>query len=185
MGSVRFLGKKKALFHTFLVSMVVLLVGFTVEGVKYVDETVRIQQEQFEAKPYLPVIFITSSYDETILFPEREKYEVVKRYVPAARVNVDTVPARSFAYDLVADDEQFNCLEQLWNRESGWNHLAVNRSSGAYGIPQAYPAEKLAAAGDDWRTNPETQIRWGLSYIDGRYGSPCNAWGFFQRNNWY
>lgn len=81
--------------------------------------------------------------------------------------------------------DQWPCLEQLWSHESGWSHTASNSSSGAYGIPQALPGSKMAAAGSDWQTNPATQIRWGLSYIGGRYGSPCNAWGFFQANNWY
>jgi hypothetical protein len=81
--------------------------------------------------------------------------------------------------------DQMPCLDNLWTKESGWNHLAQNPYSGAYGIPQALPGDKMASHGDDWRTNPVTQIRWGLSYIDNRYGTPCGAWGFFQANNWY
>ncbi|MCA9583415.1 MAG: transglycosylase SLT domain-containing protein, partial [Myxococcales bacterium] len=80
---------------------------------------------------------------------------------------------------------QWSCLEQLWTRESGWNHLAVNPSSGACGIPQALPCSKMASHGGDYRTNPSTQIRWGLDYIGGRYGSPCGAWSFWQSHNWY
>ena len=80
---------------------------------------------------------------------------------------------------------QFDCLDQLWTRESEWQVQNTNPSSGAYGIPQSLPASKMAAAGDDWRTNPETQIRWGLGYIDGRYGSPCAAWSHSQSYNWY
>lgn len=76
-------------------------------------------------------------------------------------------------------------LEKLWTKESGWNHLAQNPSSGAYGIPQALPASKMATAGSDWRTNPRTQIRWGLDYIGGRYGRPSAAWAHSQRVNWY
>ncbi|NUO98666.1 MAG: transglycosylase SLT domain-containing protein [Nonomuraea sp.] len=79
---------------------------------------------------------------------------------------------------------QFRCLERLWARESGWNHRAGNRS-GAYGIPQALPGHKMATSGADWRTNPRTQIRWGLGYIKQRYGSPCRAWGHFQSHHWY
>jgi hypothetical protein len=70
-------------------------------------------------------------------------------------------------------------------RESRWNHVAENPSSGAYGIPQALPGSKMASAGDDWATNPETQIRWGLGYIDARYGSPCAAWEHSEEKNWY
>lgn len=78
----------------------------------------------------------------------------------------------------------YACLERLWARESGWNHRAGN-GSGAYGIPQALPGHKMASAGRDWRTNPRTQIKWGLSYIKQRYGSPCAAWSHFQSRGWY
>lgn len=78
-----------------------------------------------------------------------------------------------------------NCLEPLWAKESGWNHLAANKNSDAYGIPQALPGDKMAKFGDDWRTNPATQIKWGLSYIESRYGSPCNAWSTFKSKGWY
>lgn len=81
--------------------------------------------------------------------------------------------------------DQWPCLEQLWSHESGWRTTASNPSSEAYGIPQALPGSKMATAGSDWQTNPATQIKWGLSYIGARYGSPCGAWGFFQANNWY
>lgn len=80
---------------------------------------------------------------------------------------------------------QFYCLDRLYMRESGWNHRARNPHSGAYGIPQSLPASKMASAGADWRTNPETQLRWGLSYIKSRYGTPCGAWAFWQRHHWY
>jgi len=88
---------------------------------------------------------------------------------PAARV---LVAERGWAVG------EFACLDALWTRESGWNYRATNPSSGAYGIPQALPASKLAAAGADWRTNPLTQIAWGLDYIAERYGSPCGAWSY-------
>jgi hypothetical protein len=80
---------------------------------------------------------------------------------------------------------QFSCLSLLWNRESRWNPRASNPSSGAYGIPQALPGRKMASAGPDWRTNPVTQIRWGLNYIADRYGTPCGAWGHSQASGWY
>jgi hypothetical protein len=80
---------------------------------------------------------------------------------------------------------QFRCLAKLWTRESGWNHRAANGSSGAYGIPQALPGHKMATKGRDWRTNPRTQIAWGLGYIKQRYGTPCRAWGHFQSHRWY
>ncbi len=81
--------------------------------------------------------------------------------------------------------DQFPCLDRLWNKESGWNPKAHNRSSGAYGIPQAVPGSKMASVGADWETNPVTQIKWGLGYIEGRYSTPCNAWTHSQNKGWY
>lgn len=80
---------------------------------------------------------------------------------------------------------QFSCLDRLWSRESGWKATAANPSGGAYGIPQSLPGNKMASAGADWRTNPATQIAWGLGYIAGKYGSPCAAWSHSQTHNWY
>jgi len=77
---------------------------------------------------------------------------------------------------------EFPCLEKLWSRESGWNVYAKNKSSGAYGIPQALPPEKMGAG---WQNDPVVQIRWGLGYIKGRYKTPCGAWGYFQSHGWY
>ncbi|MFD9335838.1 transglycosylase SLT domain-containing protein [Streptomyces sp. NPDC060028] len=80
---------------------------------------------------------------------------------------------------------QFQCFSNIINQESTWNYKAVNSSSGAYGLVQALPGSKMASAGADWRTNPATQIEWGLNYMNGRYGSPCGAWSFHQANGWY
>lgn len=81
--------------------------------------------------------------------------------------------------------DQMSCLVPLWERESGWRTSAANPSSGAYGIPQSLPAGKMSSAGADWATNYETQVRWGLGYIQGRYGSPCAAWGHSNSVGWY
>lgn len=83
------------------------------------------------------------------------------------------------------DASQFAALKTLWYHESGWNHRAVNRSSGAWGIPQSLPATKMRKFGADYRTNPETQIDWGLDYIKTRYGSPKRAWKFWRAHRWY
>jgi hypothetical protein len=80
---------------------------------------------------------------------------------------------------------QFHYLNLLWMRESGWNRFAYNHSSGAYGIPQAVPGGKMAAAGPDWRTSARTQIIWGMGYIRSRYGNPWNAWQHELRYGWY
>jgi hypothetical protein len=81
--------------------------------------------------------------------------------------------------------DQWQYLDALWQRESGWNHLAENASSGAYGIPQSLPGSKMADVAPDWRTNPETQITWGLAYIAARYRNPQGAWEHSQRVGWY
>lgn len=81
---------------------------------------------------------------------------------------------------------QWNCLNALWTRESGWQARIWNtQGSGAYGIPQALPASKMASAGPDYMTNPVTQIRWGLGYIRARYGTPCGAWAHETADSWY
>ena len=80
---------------------------------------------------------------------------------------------------------QFQCFSNIVDRESGWDYTATNPSSGAYGLMQALPGSKMSSAGADWRTNPATQIKWGLNYMNDRYGSPCGAWEFWQANNWY
>ena len=90
-----------------------------------------------------------------------------------------TVTARGWEFT------QYSFLVKLWERESNWRWSATNKSSGAYGIPQSLPATKMASAGSDWRTNPETQIRWGVGYIDSRYGSPCAALAHSDEHNWY
>jgi len=81
--------------------------------------------------------------------------------------------------------DQWGPLRSLWTRESNWNTTAKNPSSGAYGIPQALPASKMAVDGADYLTNPATQIHWGEDYIAGRYGTPANAWNHEVRYGWY
>jgi hypothetical protein len=81
--------------------------------------------------------------------------------------------------------DQFQCFSNIVDHESSWNYQADNPSSDAYGLVQALPGSKMSSAGADWATNPATQIKWGLSYMDGRYGSPCGAWNFWQANNYY
>jgi hypothetical protein len=97
--------------------------------------------------------------------------------------------ARSLGRQLAAaghgwSGAQFACLDSLWSNESAWQLHAQN-SSGAYGIPQALPGTRMATAGSDWRNSASTQIRWGLDYIDARYGSPCSAWGHWRAHRWY
>lgn len=93
--------------------------------------------------------------------------------------------AQSILSSMGMGADQYSCLVALWSRESGWNVYAYNESSGAYGIPQSLPGDKMASAGADWATNPATQISWGLSYIMGRYSTPCGAWDHSENNGWY
>ena len=93
--------------------------------------------------------------------------------------------ARALLGEFGFGQDQFGCLDSLYTRESGWRWNADNPTSSAYGIPQALPGSKMASAGSDWATNPVTQIRWGLGYIQDRYGSPCGAWAHSQSNGWY
>lgn len=121
----------------------------------------------------------------SVTLPEPEP---VAPSVPAAGVP-DPGTAQAIAFEMVAargwGTGEFDCLVLLWNKESGWNVYANNTSSGAYGIPQALPGDKMASAGADWATNPATQITWGLGYIEGRYGTPCGAWATSEDQGWY
>jgi hypothetical protein len=130
-------------------------------------------------------------------FDRRDSRDPVK----AAALGLSTGPAVSGQESLSAQDpraiaeallpsygrspSQMSCLVPLWMGESGWRVNAENSSSGAYGIPQSLPGTKMATVAADWRTNPVTQIKWGLGYIEERYGSPCGAWGFKQGHGFY
>jgi hypothetical protein len=108
-------------------------------------------------------------------------------YVPAAPA--DPTGAESIAYNMMASfgfppAQYYGCLYDLWMRESSWSYDAEN-PSGAYGIPQSLPGSKMASAGADWQTDPATQIRWGLGYIQQKYGNPCNAWDFEEADGYY
>jgi len=105
--------------------------------------------------------------------------------VPAPAASGDPRAIAQAMLNARGQGSQFSCLDQLWNRESGWSLTASNASSGAYGIPQSLPGSKMSSAGADWQTNPATQITWGLSYIADRYGSPCAAWAHSQSSGWY
>jgi len=110
--------------------------------------------------------------------------KAVTQKVDAAVGDPKTI-ASALLSDYGWDGSQFGCLDKLWTRESNWRVNADNPSSSAYGIPQALPGSKMASAGPNWQTNPVTQIKWGLGYIQGRYGSPCGAWGHSQSHGWY
>ncbi|MFJ3230070.1 transglycosylase SLT domain-containing protein [Streptomyces sp. NPDC086787] len=93
--------------------------------------------------------------------------------------------AQAIAHKMIPDAAQYNAFSKIVEHESGWNANATNASSGAYGLVQALPGTKMASAGSDWKTNPATQIKWGLDYMKSRYGSPVGAWNFWQSHGWY
>ncbi|MFJ8195840.1 transglycosylase SLT domain-containing protein [Streptomyces sp. NPDC096152] len=93
--------------------------------------------------------------------------------------------AQAIAHQMIPDSSQYNAFSKIVERESNWNVSATNSSSGAYGLVQALPASKMSTAGSDWKTNAQTQIKWGLDYMNSRYGSPSAAWNFWQANGWY
>ncbi len=111
----------------------------------------------------------------------------ISRQVEMARTSFG---AKKVAKFILSDeygmgDREFSCLNYLWTKESHWNYKAHNYRSGAHGIPQALPANKMSVVASDWRTNPVTQIRWGLRYITIRYETPCKAWSFFKSKRYY
>jgi hypothetical protein len=108
-------------------------------------------------------------------------------YIPSTPPDPST--AQAIAYSIMGSfgfppATYFGCLQDLWERESNWRYDAEN-PSGAYGIPQALPGDKMASAGADWQTDPKTQIEWGLGYIKGKYGNPCAAWATEEADGYY
>ncbi|MDX3540471.1 transglycosylase SLT domain-containing protein [Streptomyces sp. MB09-01] len=105
--------------------------------------------------------------------------------VAAVPAQAAPMSAKAIARQMIKDPAQFAAFDKIISHESGWDHTATNASSGAYGLAQALPASKMASAGADWKTNPATQIKWGLDYMNERYGSPVGAWNFWSANHWY
>lgn len=151
---------------------------------------------------------VSAPSDIAVSFSRIDVSSVAKAKAPAVKSQSDAVtpvatPTKAAAPVLVDDpaaakayaagqlaakgwgQDQMNCLDLLWTQESSWLTSAENASSGAYGIAQSLPAEKMAISGADYRTSFKTQIRWGLTYIEGRYGSPCGAWGQEVAVGWY
>ncbi len=103
----------------------------------------------------------------------------------AATGNYSVSGVQAMAQQIIGNATQYQCFSWIVTRESGWNYHASNASSGAYGLVQALPGSKMSSAGADWQSNPATQIKWGLSYMNSRYGSPCGAQQFWEANGWY
>lgn len=118
------------------------------------------------------------------LTPPTPKPQNKKQEEPPKVATTSVAAAKRYALDRLGST-QYSCIDKIFTRESNWRTFARNSSSGAYGIPQALPGSKMAVIADDWRTNPITQVRWGIRYVNGRYGSACAAWRFHQNNGWY
>ena len=149
-------------------------------------------------EPSTSEIDVQTAPIEAALFSELSSSATVSAsamsLVSSASANVELARtpkgAREVAKELMDEkygwgEKQYACLDDLWIKESNWNYRASNKHTGAHGIPQALPATKMDSAGTDWRTNPVTQISWGLRYIEVRYETPCKAWAKFKRSNWY
>jgi hypothetical protein len=140
-----------------------------------------------EITPIEAVLFSELSSSATVLASAMSLVSSASASVELARTPDG---AREVAKVLMEDnygwgEKQYACLDDLWIKESNWNYRASNKRTGAHGIPQALPATKMEVVGTDWRTNPVTQISWGLRYIDIRYDTPCKAWAKFKRSNYY
>jgi hypothetical protein len=143
--------------------------------------------DDLEIAPIEAALFSELSSSATVLASAMSLVSSASASVELARTPDG---AREVAKALMDDkygwgEKQYWCLDGLWTKESKWNYRASNKRSGAHGIPQALPATKMESIGTDWRTNPVTQISWGLRYIESRYETPCGAFAKFKRTNWY
>jgi len=124
---------------------------------------------------------VSVSSNELALVSLQSSQVELARTAPGAQKAAKLIMASEYGWNL----RQYGCLKTLWTRESHWNYKAHNYNSGAHGIAQAMPADKMAIISTDWRTNPVTQIKWGLHYIDIRYSNPCNALAHFNNRGSY
>ncbi|MCX6444893.1 MAG: hypothetical protein NTY85_05120 [Actinobacteria bacterium] len=132
-------------------------------------------------KSGMPKVYLSSQLSEMAIVADISRQVEMARTVSGAKKVAKGLMKSQYSWG----ERQFECLNSLWKKESHWNYRAHNYRSGAHGIPQSLPASKMEVISDDWRTNPVTQIRWGLHYIDLRYDTPCRAWSKFQRSRYY
>jgi hypothetical protein len=151
------------------------------------DEVFLTTKTDLEIAPIEAALFSELSSEATVSASAMSLVSSASASVELAR---SPEGAREVAKALMAEkygwgEKQYACLDGLWTKESRWNYRSSNKRTGAHGIPQALPATKMEVVGTDWRTNPVTQISWGLRYIDIRYDTPCGAFAKFKRSNWY
>ena len=124
---------------------------------------------------------LASQMSEMAIVADMSRQVEMARSIVGAKKVAKAIMLDQYAWD----DTEYSCLNRLWTKESHWNYKAHNYRSGAHGIAQALPAVKMEIISDDWRTNPVTQIKWGLHYIDLRYNTPCDAWSKWKRHRYY
>ena len=129
----------------------------------------------------LPAASLSTQISEMALVANISAQVEMARSIVGAKKVAKSIMNTDYAWG----DDEYACLNRLWTKESHWNYKAHNNRSGAHGIPQALPAVKMEIISTDWRTNPVTQIRWGLRYIDIRYETPCQALAKFNRSRYY
>ena len=137
--------------------------------------------KNLRVKSGLPMASLSSQLSEMAIVANLSRQVEMARTIVGAKNVTKAIMADEYGWE----GEQYRCLNNLWTKESHWNYKAHNYRSGAHGIPQALPASKMDLIADDWRTNPVTQIRWGLRYIEDRYETPCGAWSKFKRHRYY
>jgi hypothetical protein len=137
--------------------------------------------QYLRVKSGLPMASLSNQMSEMAIVAKISRQVEMARSIVGAKVVTKAIMADEYGWS----EDQYRCLNNLWTKESHWNYKAHNYRSGAHGIPQALPASKMDLIADDWRTNPVTQIRWGLRYIEDRYDTPCGAWSKFKRSRFY
>jgi hypothetical protein len=144
-------------------------------------DSANLTSKNLTVKSGLPGVMLSSQMSEMAIVADLSRQVELARTSRGAKKVAKEIMKSEYQWG----SYQYGCVEKLWTRESHWNYRAHNRRSGAHGIPQALPAVKMDVIADDWRTNPVTQIRWGLHYIDVRYETPCRAWSKFSRSRYY
>ena len=137
--------------------------------------------KSLNVNPNLPQGSLASQMAEMAVVAGISQQVEMARSIIGAKKVAKAIMNTDFAWG----DDQYSCLNRLWTKESHWNYKAHNYRSGAHGIAQALPAVKMEIISSDWRTNPVTQIRWGLHYIDLRYDNPCAAWAKWRSHRYY
>ncbi len=184
--------KKRSIWSLVAATLILAVAQPTAEGLDFPTSTrLNLPQSSMGGKAQAASLTISKESDlnrgAITLVSEMAHVATLARQVELAR---SSSGAKYVARTIMESDyswgaDQYGCLNRLWTKESHWNYKAHNYRSGAHGIAQALPASKMEVVGTDWRTNPVTQIRWGLRYIDIRYETPCKAWAKFKRSKYY